>query len=702
MKKTYKLIALILSAIMLLSALPVISFTAFADEPDFKLAISDGGATVTGLTDKNFTGDLEIPSVIDERQVLKIGNYAFKDYKGISSVTISDGITEITQSAFSGCTALESVVIPDSVTKIGNCAFEGCSALKSITIPDSVATLGTYAFSGCTALQSIAIGSGITEIIVSDFSECKSLTSVTIPGTVKSIGNSAFAYCDNLTSVVIEDGVEAVYYNAFSDCAALKKITMPDSVITIGSDAFENTAWYDGEADGLEYIGKVAYKYKGTCPESITVKDETLGIAQNAFSGSEELASITIPDSVKLIGGSAFANCTALKNVTLNEGVEIIGIGAFSGCKAIKSITVPNSVKEIGIEAFAGCTALKSITIPSSVKEIGASAFEGCTALKSVTLPKGIKKINLATFSECSLLENVTIPSGVTEIVYAAFCGCSKLNTIDMPKSVKKIESWSFFGCEDLKDVYYTGKKAQKSSIYIDDFNGPLKNATWHYESEKVYSIEYKLNGGKNGKNPKTYTVKTDTITLKNPTKKGYKFKGWYSDANFKNKVKTIKKGSTGNKTLHAKWSKINYKITYKLNKGKNNAKSLKSYTVTTSATLKKPTRKGYTFKGWYSDAKFKNKVTKIKEGSTGDITLYAKWSKATYKITYKLNKGKNNSKNPKKYTVTTATVKLKNPTRKGYTFKGWYSDSKFKNKVTKIVKGSTGNKTLYAKWAKK
>ena len=143
----------------------------------------------------------------------------------------------------------------------------------------------------------------------------------------------------------------------------------------------------------------------------------------------------------------------------------------------------------------------------------------------------------------------------------------------------------------------------------------------------------------------------------------------------------------------------IPYDITYKLNGGKNNGKNPKSSTSDTALTLKDPTRKGYTFKGWYSDAKFKNKVTKIKKGRTKNITLYAKWSKNTYTITYKLNKGKNNAKNPKKYTVTTSTIKFKNPTRKGYTFKGWYKGSK---KITQIKKGSAGNITLTAKWAKK
>ena len=86
----------------------------------------------------------------------------------------------------------------------------------------------------------------------------------------------------------------------------------------------------------------------------------------------------------------------------------------------------------------------------------------------------------------------------------------------------------------------------------------------------------------------------------------------------------------------------------------------------------------------------------------TKNITLYAQWKLTKYKITYKLNGGKNAKKNPTAYTYKTSTIKLKNPTRKGYVFKGWYLDKKFKKKVTVINKGSSGNKTLYAKWKKK
>lgn len=72
------------------------------------------------------------------------------------------------------------------------------------------------------------------------------------------------------------------------------------------------------------------------------------------------------------------------------------------------------------------------------------------------------------------------------------------------------------------------------------------------------------------------------------------------------------------------------------------------------------------------------------------------------YAIKYNLRGGRNNKKNPSYYYSTSKTVKLKKPTRKGYTFKGWYADKKYKKKVTAIKKGSFGKKTLYAKWKKK
>ena len=227
------------------------------------------------------------------------------------------------------------------------------------------------------------------------------------------------------------------------------------------------------------------------------------------------------------------------------------------------------------------------------------------------------------------------------------------------------------------------------------------------------YTITYKLNGGKNNSsNPDSYKITTSTIKLKNPTRKGYKFAGWYSDKKCTKKVTQIKKGSTGNKTLYAKWTAHKYTIKFDGNGSTSgsmdklkNRKYGKTYTLTANAYKKK----GYTFNGWNtkkdgSGKSYKNKaeVKNLTSKSGGTVTLYAQWKKTKYTITYKLNGGKNNSSNPDSYKITTSTIKLKNPTRKGYKFAGWYSDKKCTKKVTQIKKGSTGNKTLYAKWKKK
>ena len=147
------------------------------------------------------------------------------------------------------------------------------------------------------------------------------------------------------------------------------------------------------------------------------------------------------------------------------------------------------------------------------------------------------------------------------------------------------------------------------------------------------------------------------------------------------------------------------YKITFKSNGGKGSmSKQSMVKGVSTAISKNKFSKKYYTFAGWNTKANGKGKSYKNKQKIklTKNITLYAQWKLTKYKITYKLNGGKNAKKNPTAYTYKTSTIKLKNPTRKGYVFKGWYLDKKFKKKVTVINKGSSGNKTLYAKWKKK
>ncbi len=119
--------------------------------------------------------------------------------------------------------------------------------------------------------------------------------------------------------------------------------------------------------------------------------------------------------------------------------------------------------------------------------------------------------------------------------------------------------------------------------------------------------------------------------------------------------------------------------------------------------------RKGYRFSGWNTRKDGTGKalpdranIKALTAGNDGSVILYAQWKKIRYTISYKLQGGSNNSVNPKSYTITSSDVRLKAPSKKGYRFGGWYSDKAYRKRVTRIKKGSTGNRILYAKWIKK
>lgn len=273
-----------------------------------------------------------------------------------------------------------------------------------------------------------------------------------------------------------------------------------------------------------------------------------------------------------------------------------------------------------------------------------------------------------------------------------------------------KKKGYTFIGWNTKADGSGTAYVNKEDASKLTKTNG--KTITLYAQWKKTkYTITYDLkSGGKNNSgNPSSYYITTATITLKNPTRTGYTFAGWYSDSAYKNKITEIKKGSTGNKTIYAKWTANKYSIVYNGNgstSGSMSSQTSRKYGTAYTLATNKFKKTGYTFVGWNTkkDGSGKNynnmeKIKNLTAKNGGSVTLYAQWEKTKYTITYKLNGGKNSSKNPSKYTITTKTIKLKNPTRKGYTFAGWYSDSKFKNKVTQINKGSTGKKTLYAKW---
>ena len=178
----------------------------------------------------------------------------------------------------------------------------------------------------------------------------------------------------------------------------------------------------------------------------------------------------------------------------------------------------------------------------------------------------------------------------------------------------------------------------------------------------------------------------------------GYEFAGW--DREVKDKVTT-------NLEYVAQWNKIDYEIQYVLNGGTVSAQNPTSYTVETSTfTLNNPTKNGYEFLGWTGTGLSEASTTvTVAQGSTGDRTYTANWQIINYTIDYDLDGGSlsEGQTNPTTYNVETPSFTLNNPSRVGYTFKGWTSTYLSGETVSvTIASGSTGNRSYKANWEAK
>ncbi len=386
-------------------------------------------AEVTYSTDSKYSGDVVIPATVtyndNQYRVTSIGQYAFRDCSGLTSITIPNSVTNIGYLAFYGCTGLTSVTIPNSVTSIGNNAFYYCTGLTSITIPNSVTSIGDEAFYRCVVTkenfnnQSNIPPSGLivcdvrTEsgFCIKDNALVKYLgkeRTITIPNSVTSIGDEAFYRCSKLTSITIPNSVTNIGDDAFADCSGLTSVTIPNNVTNIGDYAFAGCS-------GLTSV---------TIPNSVT------SIGDGVFVGCSGLTSVTIPNNVTNIGDYAFAHCSILTSVTIPNSVTNIGEQAFWNCPKLTSITIPNSVTQIESGTFRDCSGLTSITIPNSVTTIGYNAFDGCRGLTSITIPNSVTNIGDYAFSYCTGLTSITIPNSVTTIGSNAFDDCKNLKTV--------------------------------------------------------------------------------------------------------------------------------------------------------------------------------------------------------------------------------------------------------------------------------
>ena len=503
-------------------------------------------------------------------------------------------------------------------------------------------------------------------------------------------GAGVFADCTLLEEADLsQTGITVIESRLFLNCTSLKTVKLPKT-LTMIYGAFENC----------------------TSLEKVDLSQTALTQMQGTFRDCSSLKTVKLPTTLTSLGNT-FAGCTSLEEADLSELpiTELWG-STYNGCSALKMVKLPKTLTSID-KTFLNCTSLKEVDLSQTlVTEIGGSAFSACSGLKTVKFPKTLTAIDSYAFLSCKNLtgELDLSQTAVKTIGICAFYkDCGVLGKIRLPKTVTEIGSEAFsWETTDGPEKIYVITSLSKDKINAEAFKRNVPVVVCPY----LYKIKFDGNGAAKGKMSEKACAagQKEKLSKNKFEKKGYTFAGWNTQPDGKGTfyeenayVKNLTKKADEVVTLYAQWKAAQYQITYNLNGGKNNKKNPKTYKITSKTIkLSNPSKKGYVFKGWYCDKKFKKKVTVIEKGSTGKVTLYAKWAKEKYTITYKLNGGKNNKKNPKTYTITSKMIKLAAPTRKGYVFKGWYRDKKCTRKVTSMKKGSTGKITLYAKWKKK
>ena len=385
----------------------------------------------------------------------------------LKSVTIIGG--NIHHRAFYNCSNLTSITLSDSVTNIGLDAFYNCSALTSVTIGDNVTSIGSEAFYNCSALTSVTIGDNVTSIDSGAFSGCSSLTSITIPDSVTSIGGEAFRSCSSLTTVTIGSGVMSIGDSAFYDC-------YPNNVYITDVEAWLSISFANSNARPNRYGSKLhILDENGIEITELTIPNSVTRIDESAFYNCTSLTSITISDNVTSIGDYAFYNCDSLTSVTIGDSVTSIGDHAFFSCASLTSVTIGDSVTSIGSNAFCYCFALTSITIPDSVTSIGAHAFRNCSKLTDITFGEDsqLTSIGISVFCDCGNLTSIAIPEGVTSIGWSAFENCTSLTSVTIGgDSVTSIGSDAFYNCTSLTSITIP---ANVTSIGSDAFQNCRK-----------------------------------------------------------------------------------------------------------------------------------------------------------------------------------------------------------------------------------
>lgn len=275
---------------------------------------------------------------------------------------------------------------------------------------------------------------------------------------------------------------------------------------------------------------------------------------------------------------------------------------------------------------------------------------------------------------------NVTFDDGISDKVIRQVAHGQTLS--DIPNPTAKVGYSARWSVENFENIL--------ADIDVEAKYTPLE-----------YTISF-MSGG-NVVTTKKYNIE-NSVDFDNIARQHYIFNGWYDDENCSGEsVTNLAVGNFGDKSFYAKWSAVEYFVTYHTNGGTNaesniNCEGKYKYTVESdSLLLGAPLKSDYIFGGWYYGEDFEGEpVATLVKGASGNIDLYAKWTSREYEITYDYRGGET-CDNPTTYTVDTNDFTLVAPQKSGYDFVGWFDENG--DKIVTVRKGSRGNLALHAVW---
>lgn len=235
-----------------------------------------------------------------------------------------------------------------------------------------------------------------------------------------------------------------------------------------------------------------------------------------------------------------------LREVELPEGLSCIGARAFCDSPNLNEVKIPSTVTKIKEYAFSGCTGLTKIELPPQLEEVGYNSFYGCSGLTEITIPSSVKTIPSGAFEKCFNLESVTLSEGICEIGTEAFKS-TKLKSLNIPKSVKKLGRDIVDSCHHL--AYITIEAPSQLEETFEGNEGVfhcntkvyceprLERLLWHFNEYAgfITTVDVTLvDGDKITPKKIAYGANIAALDKDKPTKQGYTFTGWYTDADCK------------------------------------------------------------------------------------------------------------------------------------------------------------------------